>query len=223
MGVNAAYEGFMKKHIESRTGERRRRLVGVDRHAEELFAKTVWYPLRGDFDHLHPEYEVPDWRKRSYFADYAWRMKWVTVLIEIKGFGIHVTDMDRDKYSRELNRETYLVAMGYNVVSFSYDDVRKHPEVCINLLRMVLSRFESGHAPVSRAQLAEKELLRLAIRMVKPLRPIDVQAYFDIDYRTAVAMMRSLTQKGWFKPVFDVTGKKVIRYELVHHAANFMD
>ncbi|MFC5450938.1 hypothetical protein [Paenibacillus aestuarii] len=26
--------------------------------------RHVWYPLQGQFEHLHPEYEVLDWRGR---------------------------------------------------------------------------------------------------------------------------------------------------------------
>ncbi|MNY46886.1 hypothetical protein D3C86_1821090 [compost metagenome] len=62
------------------------------------------------------------------------------LIIEIKGFGPHVRDMDRQKYCNELNRETFLTAMGYQVISFSYDDVAHRPELCITLLRMLISR-----------------------------------------------------------------------------------
>ncbi|WP_379156766.1 hypothetical protein [Paenibacillus sp. sgz5001063] len=66
---------------------------------------------------LHPEYEVTDWRGRTYFADFAWMPRYVKLLIEIKGYASHVRDMDRQKYCSELNRETFLFAMGYHVIS----------------------------------------------------------------------------------------------------------
>jgi hypothetical protein len=53
--------------------------------------------------------------------------------------------------------------MGYPVISFSYDDVEQRPEVCIALLRMVMCRFHAHSAPISRAVLAEKEIIRLGI------------------------------------------------------------
>ncbi|RRJ64762.1 hypothetical protein EHV15_18905 [Paenibacillus oralis] len=40
----------------------------------------------------------------------------------------------------ELNRETFLAAMGFQVVSFAYDDAASRPELCITLLRLMLNR-----------------------------------------------------------------------------------
>ena len=51
------------------------------------------------------------------------------LIIEIKGFAAHVRDMDRQKYCSELNRETFLHEIGYQVVSFAYDDVERHFEI----------------------------------------------------------------------------------------------
>jgi len=77
--------------------------------------------------------------------------------------------MDRQKYCNELNRETFLFAMGYRVISFAYDDVENHPELCITLLRMVMSRYQPGQSPISRVLLAEKEIIRLAMQQAQHL------------------------------------------------------
>ena len=62
----------MERHLSARSGERQGRLKRGHGHAEQLFLHNVWWPLRGDFGDLHPEYEVLDWRGRSYFADFAY-------------------------------------------------------------------------------------------------------------------------------------------------------
>jgi hypothetical protein len=54
------YAEFIRYHIKSRSGERRARLERGHRHGESLFLSNVWWPLRGNFDNLHPEYEVLD-------------------------------------------------------------------------------------------------------------------------------------------------------------------
>lgn len=51
------YDQFIQRHLAGRTGERRGRLERGHRHAESLFLKNVWWPLRGNLEHLHPEYE----------------------------------------------------------------------------------------------------------------------------------------------------------------------
>jgi very-short-patch-repair endonuclease len=119
MTFEEAHAVFILHHVERRTGERKGRLVRGHNEAERLFCRNVWWPVRGSFDDLHPEYEVRDWRGMSYFCDFVWLTHPVKLVIEIKGFGPHVRDMDRQKYCIELNRETFLTAMGYQVISFA--------------------------------------------------------------------------------------------------------
>lgn len=141
MDFAEAHSTFIQEHISSRKGERRDRLERGHRHAEQLFLQQVWWPLMGSFQNLHPEYEVMDWHGRAYYADFCWRPGQVMLLIEIKGFQTHIRDMDRRRFSYELNRETFLYAMGFQVISFSYDDVEQQPQLCQHLLRMALGRY----------------------------------------------------------------------------------
>ncbi|MDQ8734149.1 DUF559 domain-containing protein [Paenibacillus sp. LHD-38] len=224
MAYDEAQRSFIQYHVENRKGERRGRLERGHGHAETLFLRNVWWPLRGSFQHLHPEYEVIDWRGRSYFADFAWLLPGkIKLIIEIKGFASHVRDMDRQKYSNELNRETFMFAMGYHVISFAYDDVEKNPELCMTMLRMVLSRFEPGQAQISRTQLAEKEIIRLAIRQAEPIRPKDVERHFGMDHKTAVHHLRNLCARGWLQPFYRGTGKRIVRYELARDFLDYLD
>lgn len=210
-----AHLKFINGHLSSRPeGERRARLERGHRHAEILFLNKVWWPLRGYFEGLHPEYEVMDWRGRSYYADFVWLPGYVKLLIEIKGYSSHVRDMDRQKYCSELNRETFLYAMSYHVISFAYDDVEQRPELCMTLLRMVLGRYQPAEAPVSRVQLMEQEVLRLAIQLARPIRPQDVKQHFTIDYRTAVRTLHNLADKGGLLPVPTSNQERTARYEL---------
>ncbi|WP_342663456.1 hypothetical protein [Paenibacillus harenae] len=131
--------------------------------------------------------------------------------------------MDRQKYCNELNRETFLHAMGYHVISFAYDDVEQRPELCIALLRMVPSRYQTQQTPVSRALLAEKEVIRLAVQLAHPVRPKDIADHFQIDQKTAVHMLKKLCSKGWLSPARSGKGKRVVRYELGHGMLNYLD
>lgn len=215
MDFEQAYDAFMRKHIEMRTGERKGRLQSRNFHAEKLFLRNVWWPLKGNLEDLHPEYEISDWRGRSYFADIAWKPAGAPVFLwEVKGFAKHVRDMDRNGYSNELNRELFLQGMGYRIASFAYDDVADRPELIITLLRMFLSQFQTDTLPIKLSALAEKEIIRLAIRLARPLRPVDVARHLDINYRTAIKHIHGLVGKGWIRPVHAGGGKRVIRYVL---------
>ncbi|WP_169084382.1 DUF559 domain-containing protein [Paenibacillus sp. PL91] len=223
MGYEEAHRSFIQEHIDNRSGERRGKLERGHGHAESLFLRNVWWPLRGDFQHLHPEYEVLDWRGRSYFADFAWLPGRVKLIFEIKGFASHVRDMDRQKYCNELNREAFLHAMGFHVISFAYDDVEKNPGLCMTMLRMVTSRYQSGQSPITRALLAEKEIIRLAIQRAEPIRPKDVERHFEIDQKTAVNLLQKLCAKGWLLPYYRGNRERIVRYELAHDFIRYLD
>ncbi|MBU5443137.1 DUF559 domain-containing protein [Paenibacillus sp. MSJ-34] len=217
------YDQFIQRHLASRTGERRGRLERGHRHAESLFLRNVWWPLRGNLEHLHPEYEVLDWRGRTYFADFAWLPGHVKLIIEVKGYAAHVREMDRQKYCNELNRETFLHAMGYQVISFAYDDVEQHPQLCMTLLQMVLSRYLSNQTPASRASFAEKEIIRFAIQCAGPIRPKDVERHLDVNHKPAVLMLKRLCAQGWLLPSYRGNGERIVRYELAPGVWNYLD
>lgn len=189
-------EAWLESHRARRTSSRLERIAKGVGHAENLFLRNVWHPLRGDFEHLHPEYEVLDWRGRSYYADFAWLPGYASPLFEIKGYVPHVKNMDRRQFCNELNREAFLLALGFRVVSFAYDDVEQRPELCRSMLRLLLGTYEPARAPASRALLAEKEIIRLAFRKAEPLRPIDVSRHFEVDSKTAIKMLHRLRRDG---------------------------
>ncbi|CAH1211297.1 hypothetical protein PAECIP111892_03523 [Paenibacillus auburnensis] len=216
-------DDFIQYHLDARTGERKGRLERGHRHAETLFLQNVWWPLRGDFCDLHPEYEVLDWRGRSYFADFAFLPGTIRLLLEIKGYTAHVKDMDRQRYSNELNRETFLCAMGFQVISFAYDDVEQRPELCITLLRMVLSRYMAAVVPVDKLLLGEREIMRFVMRQSGSVRPQDVSDYFSIDAKTARQLLYKLCEKGWLNPVKRGEGIRKVRYELARNVLSYWD
>ncbi|CAM4018535.1 hypothetical protein GCM10007362_01420 [Saccharibacillus endophyticus] len=171
---------------------------------------------------MHPEYEVTDWRGLTYFCDFAWITPYVKLIVEIKGFGPHVQDMDRRKFCRELNRETFLTAMGFQVISFAYDDVAQRPELCITLMRMVLARYTNHSEADAKITVADREIIRLACTLSRPIRPIDVSSHLGLDHRTAVKALGSLCDKHLFEGVTGTGGKRITRYVLKSSAINYL-
>ncbi|CAM3324817.1 hypothetical protein PALU110988_16300 [Paenibacillus lupini] len=82
-----AHSDWLEGHKARRSGERKGRLERGHQHAEKLFLQQVWWPLIGSLEQLHPEYEILDWRGKSYFADLAWLPGHVKFVFEIKGYG----------------------------------------------------------------------------------------------------------------------------------------
>ncbi|MCK8489853.1 endonuclease domain-containing protein [Paenibacillus sp. MBLB2552] len=192
MAFEQAHAAFLQGHLQSRTGERRGRLERGHREAEKLFCQKVWWEVQGNFDRLHGP---------------------VKLVIEIKGFGPHVRDKDRQKYCNELNRETFLTAMGFQVICFAYDAVANRPELCITLLRMVLNRYLPANSPADALSIQEREILRLACILARPLRPVDVETHLSLNHRTAVRTLQSMCGKGFLKPAFGFEGKRYVKYD----------
>lgn len=149
------------------------------------------------------EYEVYDWNRKSQFLDFAFLPQNGTRFgIECDGYQSHIKDMDREKFNYALNRDTFLTGMGWKMLHFSFDDIQQRPEVCRMLLQLALApylaRSRSGGELLWSG---EKDVLRLAWQIGRPLRPKDVTDYFQINYRTARKLLSVLSEKGLLQPV----------------------
>lgn len=214
---------FLKQHLNLRSGERRGRLERGHNHGEILFLKNVWWPIYENLDGLHPEYEIADWRGRSYFGDFAYLKGLLKFIIEIKGYGPHVRDMDRKRYCDELNRELFLQCTGYRVISFAYDDICDRPELCRTLLQMLFNRYLALEQSTQRSTISENEVIRMALSQAQSLTPKRVASHFGINHRTAVRILHSLCAKGWLHPISTGVGERVHRYELQRGAWEFIE
>lgn len=141
MRFEEMHKQFVEEHLQRRKGERRGRLARGHGHAESLFLKNIWWPLYGNLEYLHPEYEVYDWNRRTQFIDVAFIHPLGKVGIEIDGFQSHVRDMDRERFNYITKRDVFLTGLGWRMIHFTYDDVSEHPESCRALLQLVISPY----------------------------------------------------------------------------------
>ena len=218
MGFAEEHQKWLAYHKKIRSGERLDRLERGHGHGEKTFVERVWWPIFGNLDNLHPEYEVSDWRGRPYFVDMVWKPGQVKFAIEIKGYGPHVQQMDRTRYRQELNRETYLQIAGYRVVAVPYDDLESTPDLTISLFKSLLipSLLQNADGEKSRYTRMEKEILQLAVHSNGFIRPIDLVNTLGADSKTIRKYMNSLCKKGKFKPVTTRNCSRICRYEYVH-------
>ncbi|MGZ9585543.1 BlaI/MecI/CopY family transcriptional regulator [Paenibacillus marinisediminis] len=205
----SSHHAFLEKHLASRSGERKGRLLRGHQYAEKLLLQNIWWPLFGNFDHLHPEYEIYDWNRKSQFLDFAFITPFGQFGIECDGFQSHVKDMDREKFSYSLNRDTFLTGLGWRMIHFSFDDVQQRPEVCRMLLQLAIGPYLLHNYTENRTTKKEKELLHLAWQLGRPIRPKDVCDAWGIDYRTVRKLLHSATEKGWLEPI---SKGRTIRY-----------
>ncbi|MCI3922734.1 MarR family transcriptional regulator [Paenibacillus sp. TRM 82003] len=214
MDFEQAHREWMDKHLACRTGERKGRLERGHGYGEKLFLRYVWWPIFGNFEQLHPEYEILDWRGRSYFADFVWLPGPVRLVIEVKGYGPHVQGLDRRGYRDELNRELFMQGAGYRVVSIAVDELKERPDTAVALFRLLLGRFQPGVPAAGGLTPSEREVLLLTYRSAGAVRPVDVANHLQVNYRTAAALLRKLCELGWMRANVSPGGRKVFWYEL---------
>jgi len=211
-----AHQAFLRQHIENRTGERKGRLIRGHQYAEKMVLQNIWWPLFGNFDHLHPEYEVYDWKRKSHFLDFAFITPFGRFGIECDGYQSHVKDMDRERFSYALNRDTFLTGLGWRMIHFSFDDVQQHPEICRTLLQLAIGPYSLRNNPIDKVTRVEKEILHLAWQLGRPIRPKDVSHAWGFDYRTSRKHLQSLTDKGLLSP--SSRGQTMRYYEIQESA-----
>lgn len=219
MDFEQAHRAFVEKHLAGRTGERKGRLQRGHQYAEKLLLKNVWWPLFGTLEHLHPEYEILDWNRKSQFLDFAYLPPFGRFGIECDGFQSHVKDMDREKFSYALNRDTFLTGMGWKMIHFSFDDIQYRPEVCRMLLNLAVVPYllKKTPGPESMATPVEKEVLRIAWYLGNSVRPKDISEHCAVNFRTARKWLNGLVDKGLLHPV--KSGTYICRYELTDRYA----
>jgi hypothetical protein len=215
MGFAEVHERWLTEHLKHRSGERKSRLECGHGHGERMFLERVWWPIFGNFDDLHPEYEVLDWRGHPYFVDFVWLRGQCKFALEVKGYGSHVQNADRIRYRRELNREIFLQSLGFRIVCIPYDDVEEVPYLTIFLIKSLLSPYMAGGLQGDGYTRLERQVLLAAMSLNKSIRPIDLVNELEINRRTALNLLKSLCAKGKLHPIVSGTGARITRYGLV--------
>lgn len=137
----AAHRQWRDGHLAGRSGERRRRLEEGHAHAEKEMLKHVWWPAFGSLEHLHPEYEVTDFREGKRYIDLAYVRAPFKIAFEIDGFGPHVRDLSRRQFADQWVRHMHLINDGWIVVRIGYDDVKERPRLWQQLIAQLIGRL----------------------------------------------------------------------------------
>lgn len=201
LAFHSTYGQWFAEHLSVRKGERKQRLLQGHSHAEKLFLEQVWYPAFRHFDGLHPEYEVADFRDGSRFMDFAYIRFPLRLAIEIDGYGPHLAKASRYQFSDSLMRQNHLIIDGWRILRFSYDDVNEKPRMCEQVVQQFMgSCLGSGSSLSSVSDILESEVIRLALRLERPLRPRDVSDLLHVHKDRALRILHSMVKKQTLLP-----------------------
>lgn len=197
MSYEEVFSSWYGDHLKRRDGENKRRLQDGISHEGGLFLQKVWWPAFSQFDHLHPEYELVDFRDGKRYLDFAYLRDSIRLAIEIDGFNAHAAGVSRWQFSDHLVRQNHLVIDGWSM-RFSYDDVKDKPRMCIQMLQQFFGARlgRAGESEVSADEILEAEILKYAKQLERPVRPIDVRVYLKIGKDRANALIDRLVAKN---------------------------
>ncbi len=210
---------WLERHVQARKGEGKNRIRHGLGHGEMKFLREVWYPVRGSFEQLHPEYEVTDHQGKPRYLDFAYVTEPIKLGFEIEGYGPHGRDVSRWRFADERKRTAFLLGMGWHICPFAYDDLESDPEQCRFLLQLVMGRFLGASMQLDEAALREKETLRYMINHSGPVRAQDVADAFRISRQTARRILQQLRSKQLIQPANAAGTDKRIHAYTVNPAA----
>ncbi|MFX3631586.1 MAG: DNA-binding response regulator [Candidatus Pristimantibacillus sp.] len=192
------YEEWLHTQLAASVGDRKRRLED-ERFAERLFLEQIWWPAIGNFEDLHGEYEVSDFKDGKRFLDYAFIRAPYQVCFEIDGFGPHCRDIDRNKFADGLMRQNHLILDGWIVIRLSYDDVKKKPRQCQQIIHQLFGRLYSLK-PNQELTPNHKEILRYMSISQKSVSPNEISTYLHIGIKKARKLLKELVDKQYLVP-----------------------
>lgn len=218
MSFEIEHEKWIKKHLSNRRGERKDALRRGHGYGNRMFAEKIWWTLMGHFTGLHPEYEVKDWRGRSYFVDFIWILGGLRFVFEIMDYGSH--GKDRSKYRLDLNRGLFLQSQECYVITISLDEMKENPSFVLAMVRSILAPYlaviQDGSGTVYRRfGKIERQLMRLAIRHDRIICPPQAAKELEIHKQTVIMYCRKLVEQGKFRAIPTGTAGKIYRYEYI--------
>jgi len=196
------HKDWLGMHLSLRKGEARRKLKDGHGHAEIEFLRYVWWPAFGHFEHLHPEYEVKDYFDGKRYLDFAYIRSGVHFAIEVDPYGTHYDKINRRQYANQWVRHMHLLNDSWLVTHISLDDVKDRPRLWQQLFQQMIGRL-FGDDDTARFELSghERDVLRTAFRLDRPIKLTEVRTVLQCGYETARKQIRSLEDKKWLVPV----------------------
>lgn len=107
---------------------------------EKQFVEDVFYPYAGEngLDYLNAQTPFEDFECRIRKLDFTIATNRFRYVIEIDGYTYHAEGAQRvspEYFDDLIMKQNDLILNGYILIRFSYNQIRNHPDVCINTLR----------------------------------------------------------------------------------------
>lgn len=162
MGFEDEHQKFLAYHRRRRKGKRLYHLNHGHNHAEKMFVEKIWWPLFRNFEGLHPQYEVYDFKDGSRYLDFAFVTPMAKVCFEIDGRETHSQQAGDENFTDDRVRQNDLVLDDWMVIRFSYKHIVQRPRDVQQTILHVKGKV-AGAARLMGLSLVEREAIRFGI------------------------------------------------------------
>ncbi|MFD0673702.1 hypothetical protein [Cohnella sp. GCM10027633] len=207
--------GWFEKHKSEAKGERLRRLVKKLGYGEKLLLQQAWWPAVGNLDHLVPEFEFIGFDGKHYFMDYAYLQLPKPTAMEADSYGSHARDIDREEFSRGLDRQNEIVLTNWNILRFSTDKLKENPTACQQTIkRMFVSWYGGEDEMMAGLNIYQREIVRIALRSPVPFAQEDIRLALGKGETFTRAQLQELIVNEILEPAYDGERQRIHRYRL---------
>lgn len=220
LAFNQAYEEWIELHKHKRKGESLRKIKDGVSYGGKLFLEQIWWPLFRSFEHLHPEYEVRDFRGGWRYLDFAYIRPPYYICIEFDSFETHARNVDRTQFDDNLLRQNQVVRDDWKVFRFSYGAVTEQKELCQKMLRDFFDKLFERDVRRSQLSLQENEIIRLGLLNEGVVRPIEVRKHLKMGKDKAKRLISNLVSLGILEPIGDF--RKIRAYKVILENVDFV-
>jgi hypothetical protein len=194
------YQKWLARHLSKRKGESLRRLKERHGFGERLMLEQIWWPVVGNFNYLHPEYEFVDVDGDYYYMDLAYVRYPKPTDLESDSFSKHARDADRWSFSKGRRRQNSIALAQWNVLRFSIDDIQGDLDYCRKTLRRMLAEWYGEESESWRGlSLHKREILRLAARSGRPITPTEVCGHIEKEEKYARRLLHELVNENYLE------------------------
>ncbi|OPA80932.1 transcriptional regulator [Paenibacillus selenitireducens] len=186
------YENWLQENLDMEKNPRRRELLtkGLG-HGTVEFLRSIWFPVVGNMNHLHPEWEVHDFSNGYRYLDLAYMPAGAKGGIEIQGYGPHARDLDVRRFKDLCLRHCLLSLDGWTFLPIAYPSIVDEPKKCQQLVLSFIGKFVASDVPSSLSWL-EAETVRFARRLLRPITPLELANHLRVSDRQARRILHEL-------------------------------
>jgi len=214
-----AFEKFVEEQRHGASGMRLEMLKS-DLHGTKKLLGTVVWPVLQSFEGIILEHEIVSTTGVKIYIDAFYEP--IKLSLESEGYVVHAQNITRDRFDFERMRVRTLAMYGYKYIPYTWDELDKKPDACRRSLYELLGRYAGSRGDAYESlTVYERELLRYAIRMNRPIGLNEVCDWLQIRPDACRKVLRKMIEKNLIRALGSGTFR-FHEYILVEGAAEYL-